>query len=183
MSEMFDRIDNLTQRFAMNTATRLDRRRLLHRVGGSSFMGLALYLARGVGTAPARSLRSSTVYYCGEPQACGCPPHCGPSPCCVGGCSSLCTCDRTICTGGCTAYNDWSDGSNCWSCTDSGACLTTTCCDCHRTTSTHCICAIVTRACDVTDTPVLVWANGGPVDPPEPVVLRYRHLERAARGG
>jgi hypothetical protein len=175
-------IDELTQRLAMGTAMRLDRKRLLYRAGSSAFMGLALYFARGAGGASAHSLQTSTVPYCGEPTGCGCPPHCGPSPCCVSGCSTLCTCNGTQCAGGCTAYNDWSDGSNCWSCVDHTACTTTTCCDCHKTTSTHCICATVRYGCLDTDTLMLIWANGGPVDPPEPILLRNRQLERTRRG-
>lgn len=172
------RIDTVTQRFAIRTAERLDRKRLLHRTGSSAFMGLAFYLARGAGGASAHSLQPPpTVPNCSEPQGCGCPPHCGQSPCCVSGCSTLCSCNGTTCGGGCTGYDDWS-GSNCWSCVDKTACTTTTCCDCHRTTSTHCVCATVKYGCSPTDTPMLIWANGGPVDPPQPILVRNRQLER-----
>lgn len=171
---MLTLIDKTVEKAAIKTATTLDRKRFIHRAGQSAFMGLALYMARGPSVAAAAVMNSGV---CNEPLGCGCPAYCGPSNCCVS-CSSLCTCSGTTCTGGCTAYNDWGTGQNCWTCVDTIDCRTTTCCDCHTTGSTHCICSQVINACDA-ENAVVVWENGGPVDPPRPISLSTKSLNRS----
>lgn len=177
-------VDELVRRGAEKTARVLDRRRLLHRAAEGVFMGAVLYAARGPSVASADVKLTLTSGQCSQPTGCGCPARCGPSPCCVA-CSSLCTCNSTTCTGGCTPYEDWGSLGSCWSCTESSGCTTTVCCDCHTTTSTHCICSHVSRSCVVTadgkvealvNGPEVIWENGGPLNPPRPLYPGVNNL-------
>jgi hypothetical protein len=132
-------------RFAVKLATGIERRRFMRHSAQAAFIGIA-GLAAGTGLQlwhPPKAFAAA----CDGPKGLGCPsgtyygPHpCGPSPCCNWWGSNRCNCESSpgkckshatdsYCNGiGMEVY-----GTGCWGCAVivSGCLFTTTCCDCH----------------------------------------------------